>query len=151
MMSFPSSSRALSLPNLASCLAGLVVLLTLGACEDKHIGRPCDIGVDMTTPEPKLAIVNAQALECPSRLCILPDQNVSTDTGALCTDECSNDDDCSGGETRGSGTADKRCRHGFVCRTIIPKLDRPLACKPVCVCKDFLVTDDPNVKPPSCL
>lgn len=153
MTSFPSSSRAIQSPTLAPFWVGLCAMVFLSACEDKHIGRPCDIGVDLTMPDPKLVTVNPQALECPSRVCILPAQDKNTDTGAFCTDECSGDDDCSDGEKRGSpaGAGDRRCKTGFACRTILPRLENTsLSCKPVCVCKDFLATDDPNLKPPSC-
>lgn len=151
MTSLPSSSRvrfALRRMSLFVVLAGASFL---SACEDKHIGRPCDIGVDMIT-DPKVATVNPSALECPSRICLLPAQDRTPPmTGAFCTDECSSDDDCSDGETRGSGRDDTRCKDGFVCRRVIPNLEsNPLRCKPVCVCRDFLASDDPNLKPPSC-
>jgi hypothetical protein len=145
-----SLSRSVQSQRLAPFVVAATLLL--GACEDKHIGRLCDIGVDMVT-DPKLITVNPQALECPSRVCILPAQEKTTDTHAFCTDECSSDDDCSDGE-RGTGANDFRCNQGFVCRKIVPKLENnPLSCKSVCVCKDFLMTPDPNnpdPPPPSC-
>jgi hypothetical protein len=151
MTSSPSSSRSIQSPSCAPFLVGLIAMLFLSACEDKHIGRPCDIGVDTTMLDPKVVTVNPQALECPSRVCIWPAQDKTTDTQGLCTDECSSDDDCSDGEKRGGASEDRRCKTGFACRTILPRLENTsLSCKPVCVCKDFLVTDDPNVKPPSC-
>jgi hypothetical protein len=158
MTSAPSSSRSTQSPRyvpfLFPFLAGLVAMLFMSACEDKHIGRPCDIGVDTTMLDPKLVTVNPQALECPSRVCIWPAQDKTTDTQGLCTDGCSSDDDCSDGEKRGKPAAsdDKRCVLGFACRTILPKLDgTSLSCKPICVCKDFLLTNDQNVPPQSCL
>jgi hypothetical protein len=147
MTFFSSLSRPIQLLRLAPFLVGATLLLS--ACEDKHIGRLCDIAVDMIT-NPKLVTVNPQALECPSRVCILPAKDKTTNTEALCTDECGSDDDCADGE-RGKGMADTLCDEGFVCRTILPNLENnPLRCKPVCVCKDFLVTGDMSVKPPSC-
>ena len=152
MTSLPSSSRvsfALRRMSLFVVLAGASFL---SACEDKHIGRPCDIGVDKIT-DPKVATVNPAALECPSRICLLPAQDRTPPmTGPFCTDECSSDDDCSDGETRnGKDPTDTRCKDGFVCRRVIPYLEsNPLRCKPVCVCRDFLASDDPNLKPPSC-
>lgn len=149
MTSLPSSSRLVSALRRAPLLAVLAGTFLLSACEDKHIGRPCDIGIDNIT-DMKLATVNPAALECPSRLCLLPAQDKSTDTKAFCTDECGGDDDCSDGERRGSKADDKRCISGFVCRRVIPQLEsNPLSCKPVCVCKDFLRDDDPP-KPKSC-
>jgi hypothetical protein len=150
MTSLPSSSRLVFALRRAPLLALLAGTSLLAACEDKHIGRPCDIGVDMIT-DPKVATVNPAALECPSRLCLLPAQDKTTMTKAFCTDECGSDDDCSDGERRGSKPGDTRCVSKFVCRRVIPQLEsNPLSCKPVCVCNDFLLQDDPNVKPKSC-
>ena len=152
MTSLPSSSRLAFALRRVSLLAVLAGASLLSACEDKHIGRPCDIGVDMIK-DPKLATINPAALECPSRICLLPAADVTNvTTKAFCTDECGGDDDCSDGETRNkSKPGDTRCEHGFVCRRLIPKLEsNPLSCKPVCVCRDFLLTDDPNQRPPSC-
>jgi hypothetical protein len=130
-------------------LFAVAATLLFTACEDKHIGRPCDLGVDNVT-NTTVATVKVDALECPSRVCILPAQQLSGDTGALCTDGCGSDDDCSDGETRSAGNS-KGCKSRFVCRTIIPQLDgNPLSCKPVCVCKDFLPTNDTGAKPLSC-
>ena len=151
MTSLPSSSRlrfALRRVSLFAVLAGASLL---SACEDKHIGRPCDIGVDMIT-DPKVATVNPAALECPSRICLLPAEDKTTSTGAFCTDECGGDDDCADAGSRSKGKpGDTRCETGFVCRRVIPKLEsNPLSCKPVCVCRDFLPSDDVNITPPSC-
>ena len=134
-----------------AALAALVLLAAAG-CAEKHIGRRCVIPVDGGAAQsPTNFSVNPLALECPSRICIRPAEQKSTDTQALCTDECSNDDDCSGGETRDEkDKTDLRCTQGFTCRTAIPKLtDVPLACKKVCVCKDFVIGTK-DVKPESC-
>jgi hypothetical protein len=147
MTFFSSLSRSIQLLSLAPSLAAATLLFS--ACDDQHIGRPCDIAVEMIA-DPKLVTVNPQALECPSRVCVLPAKDKSTNTEAFCTAECSSDDDCSDGE-RGKGMADTLCDEGFVCRTILPNLENnPLRCKPVCVCKDFLMTGDVSAKPPSC-
>ena len=140
-----------SIPSQSLAPFVVAAMLLFSACEDKHIGRLCDIGVEMID-DPKVITVNPQALECPSRICVLPAQEKNTTTAAFCTDACGNDDDCADGE-RGPANSqtDNRCELGFVCRTIIPKLaSNPLSCRPVCVCRDFLMTDDPNSKPPSC-
>lgn len=150
MTSLPSSSRLVLALRRVSLLAVLAGASVLTSCEDKHIGRPCDIGVDMIA-DPKVATVNPSALECPSRLCLLPAQDRTTMTKAFCTDECGSDDDCADGERRGGKAGDTRCKEGFVCRRVVPDLaSNPLSCKPVCVCKDFLLVDDPATKPPSC-
>ncbi len=156
-MTFLSSlSRSIQNPTLAPFMAAAMFLFS--ACEEKHIGRLCDIGSTMAL-DPKTIAVNPQALECPSRLCILPAQDKSTTmagTAAFCTAECGGDDDCADAETGPEGDmVDKRCEQGFVCRRIVPKLENnPLSCRPVCVCKDFLLTGDidmPGPPPVSCL
>jgi len=125
--------------------------VVLAGCPDNHIGRPCDPQVPGAGSDPNNVVVNSQALECPSRVCVLPAQEKSTDTGPFCTAECSSDDDCQTDERRGSDSTDKRCRSSFVCRTIIPKIEgNPLSCKPICVCKDFLNLNEAASKPPSC-
>lgn len=146
---FPS----LTLANLSRLAPSLMVAATLllTGCQDNHIGRPCDLGVN-GTPDQNVATINPGALECPSRICILPVKEKTTDTGALCTAECGGNDDCADGEI-GSGDRDPRCNTGFVCRRILPHLDNnPLSCKPVCVCRDFLLSEDPadSAPPPSC-
>ena len=137
-------------------LAALTTLLLLVAvgCADKHIGRRCIISNDGGAADmgPTYFSVNPLALECPSRICIKPAQLAGTDTQALCTDECSSDDDCAGGETRDTkDSEDRRCRSSFACRYAIPNLDGvPLACKRVCVCKDFFDPKSKDTKPEGC-
>lgn len=153
------SPSPLSRSQIALASLTTLVLLVVAGCADKHIGRPCTISNDGGAGAgdgqgQTLFSVNALALECPSRLCIKPAQQLSTDTQALCTDECSSDDDCAGSESRDTSDktgGDLRCRSGFACRYAIPKLDNvPLACKRVCVCKDFINTKLVDVKPDSC-
>ena len=138
-------------------LAALTTLLLVVAagCADKHIGRRCIISNDGGTSDgmgPTYFSVNPLALECPSRLCIKPAQQQTTNTQALCTDECSSDDDCAGGETRDKNNpTDFRCNSGFSCRYAIPNLEGvPLKCKRVCVCKDFIDAKAKDVKPEGC-
>ena len=136
-----------------------VAVLAFAGCDDKHIGRPCCLGAvcppsaDAAPPSPTNVSVNSEALECPSRVCILPNQEVTTDVGAFCTDSCSSDDDCAGGEKRtgGAGSGDTRCTQGFVCRVVIPNLANVAkACEKVCTCKDFLANPTVNTIPMSC-
>ena len=114
----------------------LVVSLLASGCEDKAIGRACDVQADGGVKE---ALWNQAALECPSRLCIRPavDTEVATnvDTTALCSAECTKDSDCEDGQTRNKGNP-KGCNKGFVCG--IRYEVGPLCCKQLCLCKDFL-------------
>lgn len=148
-----SARPSRSVTGIAVGIAALA-LIALGGCEDKHIGRPCCLNADCTvTAQPTNVSVNSEALECPSRVCILPNQQKdSNGTGPFCTDSCSSDDDCADGETRAGGDAgnDTRCATGFVCRVVIPNLANvALSCQKVCTCKDFLDTNS-NTKPLGC-
>ena len=154
MIRLPSLS-GLSLAGLAG-LVGLGVLsgLSVTGCADKHIGRICAISAsgDAGT-DPNFVSVNSLALECPSRICILPAQEKSSGgTAPLCTDTCNSDDDCSDGERRATGAKssdDPRCAKGFVCRAIVPGVvGAPLSCQKLCVCSDFL--GDKPVTPEGC-
>jgi hypothetical protein len=131
-----------------------LALLALAGCDDKHIGRPCCLGAvcpppaDAAAPSPTNVSVNSEALECPSRVCILPNkQGANVDTGPFCTDNCSSDDDCADGEKRDpSDPTDKRCQGGFVCRVVVPNLmNVAKSCQKVCTCKDFLSNSSPTV------
>ena len=154
MTSLPSSSRSIRSVSLLPLLMAAIPMLLAVACADKHIGRPCVVSSTLPT-DPSIAAVNTQALECPSRICILPAQEMTLDstppTGPLCTDYCSSDDDCADGERRAKGDlTSTRCIAGFACRTPIGHLEtNPLSCKQVCVCKDFLKADSAT-KPKSC-
>jgi hypothetical protein len=122
----------------------LVVALVLGsvACENKHIGRPCVLSVD-----PDAGMITGTtatldvALECPSRICLLPAQETlpqTPPTGSLCTADCSSDDDCSDSERRNaSDPGDSRCKGGFVCK--VAETVGDFCCRRLCVCSDFLV------------
>jgi hypothetical protein len=83
------------------------------------------------------ATINPEALECPSRICLLPGAEKTTDTTSLCTADCQSDDDCSDAETgpRNSST-DHHCETGFAC--IVPTTVGDFCCRRFCACKDFL-------------
>ena len=89
-------------------VAALAVALASGCCGSGPVGTPClvsgvlDGGVRVVSP----------ALECRSRLCLLPN--------GLCTVECRADDDC-------EMVLD--CRSGAVCARVAPY---PRA---VCTCR----------------
>src|ERR1700710_2765355 len=121
-----------------------LTLLAMAGCDDKHIGRRCSLSIDGGTDatQPTNVSVNSEALECPSRVCLLPNQERTTDTGPFCTDSCSSDDDCADGEKRDmSDPNDKRCEGGFVSRAVTPNLTNvALSCQKVCTCRDFLLS-----------
>jgi len=161
-MTLRSSSPSISL---AARTFGLLALaLTLfglgGACEDKHVGRPCELGtMPLGGSSGQNAAVSSPALECPSRICLLPGAekdprsaaqvaaNVSG-TGPLCTASCEENADCEDGEKGNpDNAADKRCRGGFVCAW--PTLVGPFACQKMCVCTDFVSVPSGGLKKPS--
>lgn len=149
MTSVPSRSTRSHSPFPLLLLVTIPMLLA-AACADKHIGRPCMTG--LPTDNPNVSSVSAQALECPSRICLLP-ARISTDrtTGPFCTDYCSNDDDCSDAERRDPKTNPNGCNNNFVCRMAVGGLENnPIRCKKVCVCRDFVRDDDPNFVPDGC-
>ncbi len=128
-------------PGLPTVLPILTLMLSLTSlfatgCESKFIGRPCD--VQKPDAGSNQAVYNAQALECPSNICLRQSSALGpVDTTATCTAECSNDKDCEGGETRkGKNPNDKRCIKGFACA--IEFEVGPLCCRKLCLCKDFL-------------
>src|SRR5256885_1038101 len=106
-------------PHALRLLGGVALLCLVAlvgtACEDKAIGRPCDVQSDAGAMQ---AVFNGQALECPSRICVKPSREQSvavTDTAPYCTAECSKDSDCDGERRDPSHGRDKRCKSGFVC------------------------------------
>jgi hypothetical protein len=115
-------------------LLGFSAFLNM-ACEDNGIGRPCDL---MADAGPTQAVYNAQALECPSRICLKPVLNSLKDreTGPYCSALCSKDSDCEGQKRDGNDPNDKRCTSGYACGVAF--VVGPLCCKKVCLCKDFL-------------
>ena len=120
----------------------LLALATTG-CEDKHIGRPCQVipGAAMQPTAGTTAVINSAALECPSRICLLPSVPAPRDTGPTCSAECSDDGDCDDYEQRNkSDVSDKRCGGSFVCR-VVTNLGG-FACRKLCVCNDFLTPAD---------
>jgi hypothetical protein len=139
-----------------SALAAVTVLALAGlvssGCEDKHIGRKCDLDVSDagTATGNTSATINAQAVECPSRICLLPAEDKTTNTGSLCTADCSSDDDCSDSEGT-SNPADVHCKTGFAC--LVPTTVGDFCCRHLCVCKDFVDTSaaDYHTEPKVCI
>jgi hypothetical protein len=132
--------RAPSYRNAFPILAAALLALFAGAgCENKAIGRLCDVQADGGTNQ---GLWNQMALECPSQICIKQPVSgqvaTAVDTAPFCTAECSNDSDCQDGLTRtpGKEATDKRCRKGFTCGVAFEV--GQLCCKKLCVCRDFL-------------
>jgi hypothetical protein len=136
---------------IAMALLGLVT----SGCEDKHIGRVCNLDlVDAgTTATGTNASIQGQAVECPTRICVLPaDTNPmgSGTTGPLCSATCSSDSDCDGETT--SDKASVQCKSGFTC--VIATTVGDFCCEKLCVCKDFVDTtsgSNYNATPTACL
>jgi len=134
----PTSLTARHLCSALTLLGTLSSLVfVLAACEDKAIGRRCDVQADAGLNQ---AVFNGQALECPTRICVKPARDMgvakAVDTAPYCTAECSKDSDCDGETRDRSNGADKRCTSGFVCGVGFEV--GPLCCKKICLCKDFI-------------
>jgi hypothetical protein len=124
-------------------LLGIFVMAAVVAgntgCEDKHIGRTCDV---LTPYENNQAIYNSQALECPSRICLKPVQDqaataLTPPTGPFCSASCSQDSDCTPFEQRNKAdNTDRHCNNGFTCGVAF--ITGPLCCQKLCICTDFL-------------
>jgi len=122
-------------------LSGVSLFASTG-CEDKAIGRPCDVLTDAGASQ---AVFNAEALECPSRICLKPvadptgNKMPTPSTTAYCSASCSQDSDCSDGQSRtkdSNNTLDRRCNTGFVCGIAFVK--GKICCQKLCLCSDFL-------------
>jgi hypothetical protein len=140
-MRFPSPTFSISRAARSLALAALAVAVFSmgGACEDKHIGRPCELG---TTPaggsSGQITIISSPALECPSRICILPGaMKDPMGTGPLCTATCDSNEDCEDGETGPKGDlSDNRCETGFAC--VWQGNIGNFPCQRFCMCRDFV-------------
>lgn len=137
-------------PRISGVVFPLVVAV-LG-CGPSQVGRPCEVG---TTPvggsSGQIVTVSSPALECPSRICLLPGQGDNPQgTGALCTASCASDADCEDAESgRKNDPSDRRCENGFAC--MWPTTVGAFACQKMCVCRDF-VGEPPGgfTKPATC-
>jgi hypothetical protein len=139
-------SRLLSTLTFAALAVGVS---GLAGCEDKAIGRVCELTADGGENQ---AVVNPQALECPTRICLRPARDntvaATVDTTSLCSAECSKDSDCDGAETRNTGNSrDRRCKSGFVCG--VASVTGTFCCKKLCMCKDFLVIPSSGLETPA--
>jgi len=135
----------------SSVLALAAVMLTAG-CEDKALGRSCDIRSDASLSATQAAYA-VPAADCPSGICAKPavQPGVSTDnftTGPYCTVRCNSDSDCDGQTRDFTNTNDKRCMKGFVCA--IPFGEGKLCCQKLCLCRDFFSSSVGPVTPLAC-
>lgn len=130
---------------------GVLVLGWVAGCDDKHIGRPCEVNADAGTSAgagTHVAVISSPVLQCPSRICILPPDNLGAtlpttnmppgdNDGPYCTATCSTDDDCADGETGDrSNNEDHRCKGGFFCA--VATTTGPFCCQKFCICHDFV-------------
>jgi hypothetical protein len=132
-------------------IASLVMVVGLsGACEDLHIGRPCSLGV--SNPDAgasgATATITSPALECPSRICLLPVASKNPmGAGPLCTAGCESNSDCEDGEGGPLAGGHKLCKTGFVC--MYPTTVGAFCCQRMCVCRDFVTDTSPGITKPA--
>jgi len=118
-------------------------LLAGQGCDSDKLGAPCSLGAPAASPT--VYYLDQNTLSCPSRLCLLPPEQRTTDTQALCSVTCRTDDDCQGGQSRNPGDpTDRHCQSGFSCRTVIPALPDAQPCRKMCACRDFLDDSQPS-------
>jgi hypothetical protein len=134
-------------------LLALAVLSAGSACEDKAVGRPCNLSTDGSPPPTAAQAAYTQAAtDCPSRLCVKPAVqpgiSIDLDTSAYCTVKCSSDDDCNGQLRDPSNPLDTRCRKGFTCAPIFGQ--GALCCTKMCLCRDFVSASVGPVIPDAC-
>jgi hypothetical protein len=130
-----------------------VALFANTGCEDKAIGRSCDILTDAGAAQ---AVFNTEALECPSRVCLKPVVDPlanmpSPVTTPFCSASCSQDSDCDPNLLRSgdqSKSVNHRCVNGFACGIAFVK--GKLCCQKLCLCKDFLNTSTGTQTPIAC-
>jgi len=119
--------------------SGLLMALAVGSgCrQDEHVGRPCDLGANVTNGSSgQIVVISQAATECPSGICIGP-VDPGQGTGGLCTASCGSNDECSDGEiANANDPADTRCKTGFAC--MWPTTVGTLQCERLCVCRDLV-------------
>src|SRR6185369_17190403 len=83
-------SFRIAFPALPAALFAVFALLGGSACENKAIGRLCDVQADGGMNQ---GLWNQMALECPSQICIKQPVSgqvaTAVDTAPFCTAECS--------------------------------------------------------------
>jgi hypothetical protein len=131
---------------LAAFILAALALLGNTGCEDKAIGRPCDVLTDASLVQ---GVYNSEALECPSRICLKPIAQTNASmptppTTSYCSASCSQDSDCDGQTRDPKNSLDTRCATGYTCG--IPFVRGKICCQKLCLCKDFI---DPKTYTPN--
>ena len=133
-MTLPSTSPRI--PRIAFAL--VVTAFAAISCGPNGVGRPCEVGtMPLGGASGQIVTLSSPALECPSRVCLLPGADNPQGTGALCTAACESDGDCEDAAAgRPGDPADPRCKNGFACAW--PTTVGAFACQKMCVCRDFV-------------
>lgn len=149
--------RAVSWRLASIMLLAAALCIPTAACEDKGIGRPCNLGESVSANQGAYSVA---ATDCQSRICVKPALQPGVlqdnfDTGPYCTATCASDDDCQGQTRDRSDPNDKRCKTGFVCATPFgASEDTPgggkLCCQRLCLCRDFFLSAVGPATPSSC-
>src|ERR1700709_2284911 len=133
-------------PSLGSSVLVAGALFAVLGCQSSGLGAVCQLAPAIGTGA--AYAIDATSNACPSHVCLLPAQQKTTDTPALCSQSCKTDGDCQGGEARNFRDAtDHRCQSGFTCQAVTGPADMSATgpCQKMCVCADFL---DVNGPPP---
>jgi hypothetical protein len=122
-------------------LAALATAGSLAGCgSHEHVGRRCELGTNVTNDGSGAEFLISQPVsDCPSGICLgpAPPTDFNLRTGPLCTAGCESNDDCENAESADPNDAsDTRCQTGFVC--MWPTTVGILACRKLCVCRDFV-------------
>lgn len=128
---------------------GLAALLGSTACEDKAIGRPCQLKDELAIDQGAYTV---EASDCPTRICVKPavQAGITSDPGTdpYCSAECDSNDDCNGQTRDMSNPDDRRCARGFVCAPVFTK--GKLCCTKICLCRDFFSASVGPTVPDEC-
>jgi len=153
----PQNTRSRAVCWRVASMVAVVLALPLAlACEDKGLGRTCNLGQAI---EPDQGAYTLNATDCPTRMCIKPpiQPGVSRalDTAAYCSQSCNTDTDCQGQTRDRSDPNDRRCKAGFVCAIPFGAADNAtgggqLCCQKLCLCRDFFSASVGAATPASC-
>lgn len=135
-----------------STVLALAATMLATGCEDKALGRSCDLRSDASISATQGAYA-MPAGDCPSGICAKPavQPGVSTTdftTGPYCTAQCNVDSDCDGQTRDFTNKNDKRCMKGFVCA--VPFGEGKLCCQKLCLCRDFFSASVGPAIPTAC-
>ena len=131
-------------------------LLVTGACEDKGLGRACNLGQAVPVDQGAYSVNDS---DCQTRICVKPAVQAGVqdlDTGPYCSDTCVADSDCQGGQIRDrSNPNDRRCKGGYTCAMPFGVADDAagggqLCCQKICLCRDFFLASVGPAIPESC-